>query len=193
MCRIFRGPEYYSATFRRCCAITSTAPATPGANQSFVSQPTLRPPTVSVTTSSQAAAAGDIFLTPDSGRGQNGAMIVDGRGRLVWFQPAAKGNQITDLQVQSYAGQPVLTFWRGHVDLGVGFGRDEIFGSSYRAAQLSTRATATRPTSTTSRPRPRARPPDRLLARLGRPLLGGGSGRALQDAIVQEVDIATGS
>ncbi len=169
-------------------------PATPGANQSFVSQPTLRPPTVSVTTSSQAAAAGDIFLTPDSGRGQNGAMIVDGRGRLVWFQPAAKGNQITDLQVQSYAGQPVLTFWRGHVDLGVGFGSDEILSANYRPLtsvhagngyyadlhelQLTRQGSAYLSAYT--------------LVRADLSSVGGSKDGALQDAVVQLVDVRTG-
>jgi hypothetical protein len=106
--------------------------AKPGATQSFVSEPTLHPPSVAVSTRSPTAAPGDIFLTTNAGRGQNGAMIINGSGHLVWFRPAAKGDSITDLKVQGYEGQPVLTFWQGHIDIGVGFGTYEMYDSSYR-------------------------------------------------------------
>ena len=80
-----------------------------------------------------AAAPGDIFLTPNSGRGQNGAMIIDGSGRLVWFQPAG-ARQLDDrtCSVSSYAGKPVLAYWQGHIDLGVGFGSDRLLGADYQ-------------------------------------------------------------
>jgi hypothetical protein len=107
-------------------------PAKAGANQSFVTQPTLQPPTVRVTANSPAAAPGDVFLTTNSGRGQNGALIVNGGGALVWFKPAAKGNSMTNLQVTSYEGKPVLAYWEGHIDLGVGFGSDTLLGTDYK-------------------------------------------------------------
>ncbi len=43
------------------------APAKAGANQSFVTQPTLQPPTVRITTSLPGTAPGDIFLTTNGG------------------------------------------------------------------------------------------------------------------------------
>jgi hypothetical protein len=168
--------------------------AKPGANQSFVSEPTLQPPSVAVTTSSPAAAPGDIFLTANAGRGQNGAMIIDGAGRLVWFRPAAKGNSVTDLKLQSYAGRPVLTFWQGHIDLGVGFGTDEMYDSSYRPIgsisagngyfadlhelQLTPQGSAYLTAYS--------------LVRADLSSVGGSHDGALQDSIFQQVDVRTG-
>ncbi len=104
-----------------------------GLEQSFQSQPRLKPPVVSVTANA-GSSAGDIFLTPTAGYGQSGPMIVDGQGRLVWFHPVPKGISATNLQVQSYRGTPVLTWWYGQVPakLGVGFGRDVIMSTSYK-------------------------------------------------------------
>ncbi len=168
--------------------------AKPGLNQSFVSQPALQPPSVSLTSSPSAASGSDIFLTTDSNYGQNGAMIIDGRGRLVWFQPAAKGDAVEDLQVQSYAGQPVLTYWQGHIILGVGFGSDQILGTNYR------------PIATVSAgngyyadlhelkltPQGAAYLTAYTLVRADLSSVGGSHEGALQDAIVQEVDVKTG-
>ena len=111
---------------------TAALSARPGTVQSFVSQPQLQPPVVVVGVDSPAAAPGDVFLTPSHGYGQAGAMILDGSGRLVWFQPAPPGLEATNLQVQQYEGKPVLVWWLGRVLDGVGFGRDEIYDSSYR-------------------------------------------------------------
>jgi Arylsulfotransferase (ASST) len=169
-------------------------PAKAGANQSFVSQPKLQPPTVTVTTSSPAATPGDIFLTADAGRGQNGTMIIDGSGRLVWFQPAAKREAVTNLQVSSYQGQPVLTYWQGHIDLGVGFGSDVILGSNYlpvasvqagngyfadlHELQLTPQGSAYLTAYT--------------LVRADLSSVGGSTDGALQDAVVQQIDVKTG-
>ncbi|HEX3432809.1 MAG TPA: arylsulfotransferase family protein [Solirubrobacteraceae bacterium] len=169
-------------------------PAKAGANQSFVSQPQLQPPTVKVTTITPAAMPGDIFLTANGGRGQNGAMIIDGSGRMIWFQPAATGDSITNLQLSSYAGKPVLTYWQGHIDLGVGFGSDVILGPDYRAVasvqagngyqadlhelQLTPQGSAYLSAYT--------------LVRADLSAVGGSTDGALQDAVVQQVDVPTG-
>jgi len=169
-------------------------PAKAGANQSFVSQPKLQPPTVQVTTASSAALPGDVFLTTNSGRGQNGAMIIDAAGRLVWFQPAGAGNSVTDLQVSRYANKPVLTYWEGHIDLGVGFGTDKILGADYRPL-ASVRAgngyyadlheLQIAPTGS-------AYLTAYTLVRADLSSVGGSRSGALQDAVAQEVDIKTG-
>ncbi len=169
-------------------------PAKAGANQTFVTAPTLQPPTVRVTASSPAAAPGDIFLTTNSGRGQNGALIVNGGGALVWFKPAAKGNSMTNLQVTSYEGKPVLAYWEGHIDLGVGFGSDTLLGSDYKPVatihagngyyadlhelQVTPQGSAYLTAYT--------------LVRADLSSVHGSKDGALQDAIVQQVDIKTG-
>ncbi|HEX4483902.1 MAG TPA: arylsulfotransferase family protein [Solirubrobacteraceae bacterium] len=168
--------------------------AKPGANQSFASAPTLQPPTVSLTATPEAATGSDIFMTTDSNYGQNGAIIIDGSGRLVWFQPAAKGNAVEDLQVQSYAGKPVLTYWQGHIDLGVGFGSDTILGTNYRPIASVTAGNGyyadlheLKLTAQGS-----AYVSAYTLVRADLSSVGGSRDGALQDAIVQQVDVKTG-
>jgi hypothetical protein len=81
--------------------------------QHFVSRSDLRPPTVTVTTGrASVPAPGDIFLAPYAGPGQYGPMILDGAGDLVWFKAIPRGSRAADLRVQTYAGQPVLTWWQ---------------------------------------------------------------------------------
>jgi hypothetical protein len=96
------------------------------------SRPELRAPLVTVTASSAAQAGGDLFLAPYSGPGQDGPMIVDGAGNLVWFDPLPAGTVAANLQVQSYEGKPVLTWWQGYIPpQGFGQGEDVIVDSSY--------------------------------------------------------------
>ncbi len=101
--------------------------------QHYHSAPSLDPPSVQVTTGSGLSPAGDIFSAPYSGPGGNGPMILDGTGQLVWFDPLPRGVFATNLQVQTYEGQPVLTWWQGYIPKqGFGEGEEVIANSSYR-------------------------------------------------------------
>ncbi len=104
----------------------------PGDEFTFHSRPDLTPPAVEVTGQSGSAASGDIFLTPQQGPTQNGVMILDRQGALLWFQPIKPPNIAADLRVQRYQGKPVLTWWQGYSGAGVGSGEDVIYDSSYR-------------------------------------------------------------
>ena len=86
----------------------------PRGSFSFHTLPGFRPPVFSISTDDDPAS-GDIFLTPNH-TFQRGPMILDGHGRLVWFQPT-RGGAAYNLEVQRYHGQPVLTWWQGAVDL----------------------------------------------------------------------------
>ena len=99
----------------------------------FVSLPNVHPPTVTVTTPASDPALGDVFLTPADGPGEasTGAMIVNPAGQLVWFAPAAPGNQATDLRVQQYLGKTVLTYWQGRITYGHGIGTGVIDNQAY--------------------------------------------------------------
>jgi hypothetical protein len=59
-------------------------------------------------------ADGLIFLGPDLGLGPlppvSGPEIIDNQGRIVWFMPIAQGYSATDFRVQTYMGNPVLTW-----------------------------------------------------------------------------------
>ena len=121
-------------------------------------------------------------------------MIIDGAGRLVWFQPAAKGDAVTDLQVESYEGKPVLVFWQGHIDLGVGFGTDEIYDSSYRpiASVAAGNGYYADLHELQITPQGSAYMTAYSLVRADLSSVGGSRDGALQDAVVQQVDIKTG-
>ncbi len=103
-----------------------------GDAQQFHSRPDLQPPTVTVTASSPQAAPGYIFATPYTGPGQDGPMIFDNTGQLVWFDPLPNGTEATNLQVQQLGGRPVLTWWQGYIPpQGFGDGQEMIADSSY--------------------------------------------------------------
>ena len=83
---------------------------------------TLAPPPVTVLRSSGNLANGLIFISPQGSAqadpahpiGQ-GPEIIDNLGRPVWFNPVAAtgGVSALDFRVQTYQGQPVLTWFQG--------------------------------------------------------------------------------
>jgi hypothetical protein len=104
-------------------------PAAPDEVRSFRSRPELSPPAVEITEQSHGTSPGYIFVAAKKGAGQDGPMIVDNLGRLVWF---SKDRYATDFKVQRYLGQPVLTWWEGEIVAGHGVGEYVIFDDSYR-------------------------------------------------------------
>jgi hypothetical protein len=106
----------------------------PGEVQRFHSQPSLEPPAIQITTKSVSESAGDIFTAPYSGPGQDGPMIFDHTGQLVWMDPLPLGTEATNLQVQQYEGKPVLTWWQGYIPpQGFGQGEEIVANSAYHA------------------------------------------------------------
>jgi hypothetical protein len=102
----------------------------PGDNlQQFVSRPELKPPRVTVLHTG-ATAPGYVFAAPSSGPGQNGAMIFDNAGGLVWFHPVVD-KAVTDFKVQQLHGKPVLTWWEGKSVDGLGDGEWVVLDTSY--------------------------------------------------------------
>src|ERR1700736_4986535 len=81
----------------------------------FRSRPDLVPASVTINKNSAPASQGDIFLAPQFGPLQNGPMILDSRGNLVWSHPTPVSTQTiaTDFRVQRYDGAPVLTWFEG--------------------------------------------------------------------------------
>jgi hypothetical protein len=80
-------------------------------------------------------AAGLLFTGP-MGHGSNG-LIMKNNSEPVWMEPSGIG--VTDLRVQTFEGQPVLTFWTGTGTGGHGEGMGLIKDASYRTiAQVNT-------------------------------------------------------
>jgi hypothetical protein len=200
-------------------------PGSPSEVQSFRSRPDLHPPVLAVTTAPPAAAAGgsgasaatgvtgasgatgaplasglgvapgDMFVAPYNGPGQSGPMIVEPDGGLVWFKPLPRYTSAANLAVQTYGGQPVLTWWQGDITIhGFGEGEDVIANSAYediahvRAGnglqadlhdfQLTPAGTALITAY------------DPIYCNLSS--VGGPSDGALTDATLQEIDLKTG-
>ncbi len=106
----------------------------------FSSLPDLSPPAIEVTTPAHDTSPGYVFvapkrgvLAPQRGPGQNGLMILDDSGQLVWFYSLQdQGKSATDFKVQSYQGRPVLTWWEASVLRGPSPGEYAILDDSYR-------------------------------------------------------------
>jgi arylsulfotransferase ASST len=111
-------------------------PGTGADEQSFVSQPALHPPVVSINQAG-SIAPGYVFAAPFMGPGQYGPMIFDDHGGLVWFHPVPAGEDAADFKVQRYGRQNVLTWWEGHtIILGYGHGEGVIADDHYRTLAL---------------------------------------------------------
>jgi hypothetical protein len=108
-------------------------PAPPASYGSFVSEPTLHPPTLEVTQPDRDPGAGELMMTAGPGPGQYGPLIYTPQGRLVWFGRLGGGLVAEDLDVQRYEGQDDLTWWQGKVlALGFGQGQDLVVDRNYR-------------------------------------------------------------
>jgi hypothetical protein len=162
--------------------------------QRFVSRPDLRPPKVEVVRGSAAVGSGYLFVAPKNGPGPAGPMILDRRGRVVWFKRLPKGIQAFDFKPGRLDGRPVLTWWEGHSAKGKGAGVDVIADSSYRELlrvpmkrgdradlhefTLTSRGTALVPVY-------------RVVPHDLRPVGGPRSGKAVA-GVIQEIDVHTG-
>lgn len=79
----------------------------------FVTEPGFRAPIVTMSGRDTDTKAGDIFLDAQNS-GQNAAYMLSPRGDLLWYQPTGSKSQfVRNVRVQSYHGQPVLTYWQG--------------------------------------------------------------------------------
>ncbi len=109
-------------------------PGDPRAVQHYGTAPSLTPSTLEITTPPRPGAApGDLFLAPYQGVGTPGPMIAEQDGALVWFHPLPAGEAATNFQVQTYEGEPVLTWWQGRIlEVGFGQGEDVLYNGSYQ-------------------------------------------------------------
>jgi hypothetical protein len=107
--------------------VAAPAPST----RTFFSRPDLRPPAVTVFRNAGGTEPGLLFLAPSSGPGQRGGLIVDDRGEPVWFHPTTPVATM-NLRAAVYRGKPVLTWWEGKTEHGLGVGTHVIMDDAYR-------------------------------------------------------------
>jgi hypothetical protein len=97
---------------------------------------TASPPPVTVLENSGSLASGFIFIGPQDVGAPNkvqGPEIIDNQGRVVWFLPTP-GDMATDFRVQTYQGNPVLTWSQGitYGDTRAGDTTDYIADATYK-------------------------------------------------------------
>jgi Arylsulfotransferase (ASST) len=108
-----------------------------GKAKTFRSRPDFRPFDIEVSTDLPGTAPGYIFVSPKKGPGeqaptQDAPLIVDGSGEPVWFHPLQDAEaDAFNFAVQTYKGQRVLTWWKGH-HTGYGQGEYVIYDHTYR-------------------------------------------------------------
>ena len=147
-----RAPLAWTFTVARLATtppVLNDAAMQPSKLDHFVTAPQLLPPLLTV---NRGALAGDILLTPLPSPevhpgsnnavtinpvGPGGPMIVDGRGRLIWFHQLTPPTVAADLRVQRFHGQNVLTWWQGQVTIAAyGLGEGVIADHSYRTIRV---------------------------------------------------------
>lgn len=115
--------------------LVSSVGVTTGTVQKFRSRPDLAPAAVRVDINRPGQDDGFIFIDSHLGPGDQGPMIVDSSGQLVWFQPVSHVRRSPDrafnLRVQQLHGKPVLTWFDGDVVAAHGQGEYVIMSSSY--------------------------------------------------------------
>jgi len=161
----------------------------------FRSRPDLRIPALTVSTAGQPVAPGLLLLAPYNApnNAQAGALIVDNTGAPVWELPLSH-LEATDLRVQTYQGRPVLTWWQGIITLGHGVGGYVIADTAYNPiahvnavnghqGDLHEFLITSRGTVLLT---------SYLVTRRDLRAVGGSANGVIQDALFQEIDIATG-
>jgi Arylsulfotransferase (ASST) len=154
------------------------------------------PPPVTILTSSPFLGQGDFFITPtgDTATYANGPEIVDQHGNVVWFHPIPVGQTASDFRVQSYQGQPVLTWWQGTGLGGLSSGTDYIYNDHFQ--QIAT-VNAGNGLSADGHeflitPWNTALILSYTTATANLTSIGGAPNQTVVNGVVQEIDIATG-
>ena len=161
----------------------------------------LAPPPITVLKSSPRVDRGFIFVAPKTTPAdgvQQGPEIVDDRGRPVWFRAVPAGDQAANFRVQTYRGQPVLTWWQGQnapTGPGAGIGVDYVLDSSYRQIAIVSAGNGLSADLHEFRITPRGT----ALITVYHPVpydlsaIGGPADGSVVDGIAQEIDLGTGA
>ena len=106
-----------------------------GAQYAFRSRPDLKAPVITIDKQASGLAPGFIVTDSHAGPADQGPMILDNNGDLVWFLDLSAGTNTAlrafNVQVQALGGQPVLTWFQGAVVEAHGEGHYEVWGPGY--------------------------------------------------------------
>jgi hypothetical protein len=126
--------------------MTFSSAAAAQTTRTFVTEPSLEPPRVTVTHPAEQVAPGLLFVSnfdfnsvaeQKPAEEQSGPLILDNRGEPVWFLPIPADLQAFNSDVQTLAGKRVLTWWQGGLtQIGTPkSGTHFILGNDYRPAR----------------------------------------------------------
>lgn len=158
------------------------------------SRPDLRIPTLTTLRDEPASSREPIFVAPyNAPNAQAGAVIVDNSGAAIWENPLAD-KVTTNFRVQRYRGSPVLTWWEGSIELGHGVGEYVIADSSYRTIRRVQAARGLRGDlhEFVITPHDTALLTSYVVRKADLSAVGGPRAGTIQDAIFQEIDLASG-
>jgi arylsulfotransferase ASST len=157
-------------------------------------RPDLRIPALTVTRREPGASSEAIFIAPyNAPDAQAGAVITDADGEPIWENPLPAG-VTTNFRVQRYRGEPVLTWWEGNIELGHGVGEYVIADSAYRTIRRVQAAGGLRGDlhEFVITPRDTALLTSYVVRNRDLSTVGGSRDGTIQDAIFQEIDLASG-
>jgi hypothetical protein len=157
-------------------------------------RPDLRIPSLTVTSSRPGASGDPIFIAPyNVPVGQVGAVIVAADGQPIWENPL-EGKVTTNFRAQSYRGEPVLTWWEGLIEYGHGVGEYVIADSAYRTVRRVQAGHGLRGDlhEFVITPRDTALLTSYAIVAADLSSVGGPRKGTIQDAIFQEIDLASG-
>lgn len=163
-----------------------------GFTHSFYSMPWIHPPITYEWGKDPDPAQGDIFADAASSI-QAGPMIMDPNGNLLYFQPLGK-QAAYDVNVQTYDGQPMLTYWQGYAGR-YGDGVDEIYNDHYQLVKTVSAAEGLHADEHEFYVTPQG---DAFItayqpvADVNLRSVGGPKSGTLVDSIIQEINISTG-
>jgi Arylsulfotransferase (ASST) len=186
--------ELLAGTFSSSPSDAAAAAATPPAAPAWHTRPDLRIPVLTVTHREQGVSSDPIFMAPyNSPTGQVGAVIADNAGEAIWENPLA-GKVTTNFRVQRYRGSPVLTWWEGKIELGHGVGEYVIADAGYQTIRRVQAVGGLHGDlhEFVITPRNTALLTSYVVTTADLTSVGGSRNGSIQDAIFQEIDLASG-
>ncbi len=154
------------------------------------------PPPVTILTAASDVSRGDIFVTPtgDTTTYANGPEILDSHGNVVWFQAVPQGQTAADFRVQTYRGQPALTWWQGTGLGGISSGTDYIYNDHFQqiAAVNAGNGLSADGHEFLITPQSTALILSYTTATADLTSIGGPANQTVINGVVQEIDIPTG-
>ena len=186
-----------STRIRIFSALLAAVPLTlAGAASAHATTTPTAPPPVAILASHGIASDEDFFITPtgDTTAYANGPEIVSPSGKVVWFHAVPSGEVASDLEVQRYDGQPVLTWWQGTGFGGLSSGTDYIYNTHYQqiAAVHAGGGLNTDGHEFLITPWNTALVLSFTTATANLTSIGGPADQTVADGVVQEIDIRTG-